>query len=176
METLQDNELIDLALAGDTRAFNALADRHYLTVYRYAFRWVAAREDAEDVAQEVFIKLANSLQSFNRRAAFTTWLYRVTANCAKDFLRKNKRWHHNRVAEPLDEELASLNPGPESRSMHSQIVAAILKLPEKLQEATLLVFGEELSHGEAARILGCAESTVSWRIFQAKRKLRKVLS
>lgn len=176
METLQDNELIDLALAGDTRAFTALADRHYLTVYRYAFRWVAAREDAEDVAQEVFIKLANSLQGFNRRAAFTTWLYRITANSAKDFLRKNKRWHHNRAAEPPDEGLASPNPGPESRSMHRQIVAAIHRLPEKLQETTLLVFGEELSHREAAGILGCAETTVSWRIFQAKRKLKKVLS
>jgi len=176
MKTLQDNELIDRALRGETKAFSTLADRHYMTVYRYAFRWVAAREDAEDVTQEVFIKLANSLQGFNRRAAFTSWLYRITANCAKDFLRKNKRWHHNQAADPTDEVMASPNPGPESRSMHCQIVAAIHRLPEKLQEATLLVLGEELSHREAADVLGCAETTVSWRIFQARKKLQKVLS
>jgi RNA polymerase sigma-70 factor (ECF subfamily) len=176
MDNKQDNELIDLALSGQTKAFAALTDRHYMTVYRYAFRWVTIREDAEDVAQEVFIKLANSLHTFNRQSAFTTWLYRITANCAKDFLRKNRKWQHNRAADPPNEQLASPNPGPEAKSRHEQIVAAIHTLPEKLKEATLLVFAEEMSHKEAARVLGCAETTVSWRVFQAKKILKKVLS
>lgn len=176
MDTRKDNELIDLAQKGESRAFAALADRYYMTVYRYAFRWVSVREDAEDIAQEVFIRLAYSLHTFNRQAAFTTWLYRVTANCAKDFLRKHSRWDKNRSFDPPDERLMSQNPGPEAKSFHSQIVAAIHTLPEKLKEATLLVFAEEMSHREAARVLGCAETTVSWRIFQAKKTLKKVLS
>ena len=176
MDSKQDNELIDQALSGETRAFAALADRHYMTVYRYAFRWVSIREDAEDIAQEVFIKIGNSLHTFNRQSAFTTWLYRITANCAKDFLRKNKRWQHNRAVDPPDERLVSSNPGPEAKSRYDQIVAAVHTLPEKLKEATLLVFAEEMSHKEAALVLGCAETTVSWRIFQAKKTLKKVLS
>ena len=105
MDTRKDNELIDLAQKGESRAFAALADRYYMTVYRYAFRWVSVREDAEDIAQEVFIRLANSLHTFNRQAAFTTWLYRVTANCAKDFLRKHSRLDKNRSFDPPDERL-----------------------------------------------------------------------
>jgi RNA polymerase sigma factor (sigma-70 family) len=176
MDSRPDNELIHLARQGEPPAFAALADRYYMTVYRYAFRWTSIREDAEDIAQEVFIKLADSLHTFEHRAAFSTWLYRVTANCAKDFLRKNRKWRHNRSDDPPDEQLISPNPGPEARSFHGQIVAAIHTLPEKLKEATLLVMAEGLSHKEAGRILGCAETTVSWRLFQAKKKLQKVLS
>jgi RNA polymerase sigma-70 factor (ECF subfamily) len=176
MDTKLDNELIDLALSGHRQAFAALADRYYTTVYRYAFRWLQVREDAEDVAQEVFIKLANSLHTFNRQSAFSTWLYRITANCAKDFLRKHSMWNKNKTTDFPDERLVSPNPGPETKSFHEQIVAAIHILPEKLKEATLLVFAEEMTHKEAARILGCAETTVSWRIFQAKKTLKKVLS
>jgi RNA polymerase sigma-70 factor (ECF subfamily) len=176
MDTKQDNELIDLAQRGEALAFAVLADRYYMTVYRYAFRWVALREDAEDIAQEVFIKLANSLHTFQQKSAFSTWLYRITANCTKDFLKKQHRWRENNADTPPDEQIASPNPGPEAKSFHEQITAAVHMLPQKLKEAVLLVFAEELSHKEAARILGCAETTVSWRIFQAKRMLKKVLS
>lgn len=176
MDNKQDKELIDLALSGERQAFASLTDRYYMTVYRYAFRWVSVREDAEDIAQEVFIKLAISLYTFNWQSAFSTWLYRITANCAKDFLRKHSRWDNNRSPDFPDEHLVSQIPGPEDRSIHEQIVAAIHVLPEKLKEATLLVFAEEMSHKEAARVLGCAEATISWRIFQAKKTLKKVLS
>ena len=176
MDNIQDKELIDHALSGKRQAFAALTERYYVTVYRYAFRWVSVREDAEDIAQEVFIKLANSLHTFNRHSAFSTWLYRITANCAKDFLRKHSRWDKKRSPDFPDERLVSPSPGPEAKSFHEQIVAAIHLLPEKLKEATLLVFAEEMNHKEAARVLGCAEATVSWRIFQAKKKLKKVLS
>lgn len=151
MDNKLDKELIDLALSGERQAFAALIDRYYMTVYRYAFRWVSVREDAEDIAQEVFIKLAISLYTFNWQSAFSTWLYRITANCAKDFLRKHSRWDNNRSPDFPDERLVSQIPGPEDRSIHEQIVAAIHVLPEKLKEATLLVFAEEMSHKEAAR-------------------------
>lgn len=176
MDNQQDNELIDLAQSDEALAFAALVDRYYMTVYRYAFRWVSIREDAEDITQEVFIKLVHSLHTFHRQSAFSTWLYRITANCAKDFLRKHGKWRKNRAADPPDEHLMSPNPGPETKSFHQQITAAIHTLPEKLQETTLLIFAEGLSHQEAARVLGCAETTISWRIFQAKKRLKKVLS
>lgn len=171
-----DTELIDLALGGDSQAFESLVNRYYMTVYRYVFRWIAVKEDAEDITQEVFIKLANHLPTFNRRSSFSTWLYRITANCAKDFVKKNSKYHKNRTDNPGNGNVISANPGPEAKSFHQQVLAAVHSLPEKLKEATILVFAEGLSHKEAAQVIGCAEATVSWRIFQAKKKLQKVLA
>jgi len=176
MDRKQDKELIDLAVSGETQAFEALANRYYMTVYKYAFRWTTVKEDAEDITQEVFIKLANNLHTFNMRASFSTWLYRITVNCAKDFTRKNRKWREHKPVDSAKGDLVSANPGPEIRSFHKEILNAVNQLPTKLKEATLLVFAEGLTHKEAAQIQGCAETTVSWRIFQAKRKLKKVLS
>lgn len=177
MEQPTDLELIDKARQGDPVAFSALANRHYLTVYRYAFKWVRAKEDAEDITQEVFIKLAGKIQLFDKRSKFTTWLYRLTANCAVDYVRKNSRWSHNKTDKaPQNGLFASHNPGPENNVISRNILSFIDKLPKKQKEAVLLVFSEGMSHKEAAVVVGCAETTISWRIFQAKRKLRKVMS
>lgn len=176
MDNNQDTELIALALEGESSAFETLVNRYYKTVYRYAFRWAGVKADAEDIAQEVFIKLANHLHTFSGQSSFSTWLYRVTANCAMDFARKNYRHHRNRTDNPGNEHFVSANPGPEAKSYHEQVLSAVHQLPLKLKEASLLVFAEGMSHKEAARVLGCAEATVSWRIFQAKKKLQKVLA
>lgn len=176
MDNRQDTELIDLALGGDPKGFEALVNRYYMTVYRYAFRWVGVQADAEDITQEVFIKLANHLHTFNRQSSFSSWLYRITANCAMDFARKNSKHHQHRTGNPANGHFVSTNPGPEVKSYHDQVLSAVHQLPVKLKEATLLVFAEGMSHKEAAQVLGCAENTVSWRIFKAKRKLHKVLS
>ena len=170
-------ELIEKIKSGDSDAFAALIDRHYMTVYRFAFRWCRSCEDAEDITQEVFIKLADKIRLFDNRSRFTTWLYRVTANHARDHFRKSSKWSKNRLPDPPDEELtASTNPGPENNIAARSILDAIHQLPEKQKEAMLLVYAEDMNHKEAAQVLGCAETTVSWRIFQAKRILRKVLS
>ncbi len=177
MENHTDLELIDKALSGEASSFAALADRHYMTVYKFAYTWCRSREDAEDIAQEVFIKLANKLHLFDKRSLFTTWLYRITANCAKDYIRKNSKWTNNKRPDPLENEcIASPNPGPENHVIAKNIVRVIDTLPNELKEAMLLVYGQGMSHKEAAQVAGCAETTVSWRIFKAKRKLRKVLS
>ncbi len=177
MEKLTDLELITKALDGDRLSFAALADRHYMTVYRFAFKWCRSREDAEDITQEVFIKLARKIHLYDRRSLFTTWLYRVTANCARDYARKNMKWRQNKLPDPPENGLiASPNPGPENNVVARGILKVVSTLPDKLKEAVLLVYGEGMSHKEAAQVAGCAETTVSWRIFQAKRKLRKVLS
>lgn len=177
MEKQTDMELIDKARAGDPVAFAALADQYYPTVYRYAFKWSRAQEDAEDIAQEVFLKLAGSMHLFDKRALFTTWLYRVTANCARDYARKNRRWKNDSSSDPLENEtIASPNPGPEQNVIANNILNVVETLPDKQKEAVLLVYAEGMNHREAAAVIGCAETTVSWRIFQAKRTLRKVLS
>jgi len=177
MENTADMELIIKAQAGDQLSFAALADRHYMTVYRFAFKWCSSREDAEDITQEVFIKLAGKLHLFDQRSKFTTWLYKITSNCAMDYARKNSKWTNKKLPGPLENDMiASSNPGPENNIITKSIFETVGQLPDKLKEAMLLVYAEGMSHKEAAQIIGCAETTVSWRIFQAKRKLRKVLS
>ena len=177
MKETADLELITKAKAGDHLSFATLADRHYMTVYRFAFKWCRSREDAEDITQEVFIKLGGNLHLFDNRSKFTTWLYRITANCASDHARKNRRWTMNTMSGSLENEMiVSPNPGPENNAIARNILKVVDELPDKLKEAMLLVYAEGMNHKEAAGIIGCAETTVSWRIFQAKRKLRKVLS
>ncbi len=176
MDKKQEKELIILAQEGDSQSFEILVNRYYVTVYRFAFRWIADKEDAEDITQEVFIKLAKRLQTFTHQASFSTWLYRITVNCAKDYIRKKNRWPKDGTVDVPNGNLVSPNPGPEVKSFHEQVMAAVDKLPVKLKEAIILVFSEGMSHKETAQVLGCAETTVSWRIFQAKRKLQKVLS
>lgn len=177
MNQCTDSELIDRSQAGEHIAFSVLADRHYMTVYKFAFRWCRSRQDAEDITQEVFMKLAGKLHLFDNRSLFTTWLYQVTINCARDHARKNKGWTKHKAPEsPADELVASPNPGPENNVIAKSILKAVEGLPEKQKEAVLLVYAEGLSHKEAAKVAGCAETTISWRIFQAKRQLNKVLS
>ena len=91
MESLTDIELAGRATGGDTEAFAFLVDRHYMLAYRVAYKWCGVKENAEDITQEVFIKLGRSIHGFNGDSKFTTWLYRITVNTTKDFLRNNSR-------------------------------------------------------------------------------------
>lgn len=175
MECLSDIELVQRAVSGDQGAFESLVNRHYTLVYRVAYKWRGKREDAEDIAQEVFVKLARAIYGFKGGASFTTWLYRITVNTARDFLKREsvKKAYEDAYAVELGAERRggrNDNPGrPED------VYRALDKLPVKLKEAVILVLAEGLSHKEAAVALGCAETTVSWRIFQARKKLEKLL-
>ena len=93
MDDLDDFGLIDLACEGSARAFEILVRRHYDTMYKFAFRWCGNRSDAEDVTQEACIKLARALGSFEKKSAFSSWLYRLVINTAKDWHRGQARHH-----------------------------------------------------------------------------------
>jgi RNA polymerase sigma-70 factor (ECF subfamily) len=175
MENDSDATLARLAAGGDADAFEALVHRHYDAVYRLAFRWCRIREDAEDIAQEVFVKLARNMKRFAGRSAFRTWLYRIVVNTAKDFHRSNAT--RRRHEESLSAEHRIENPGPsgEEALLARNVVEAVDRLPGKQKSAVLLVLAEGFSHREAAEVLGCSETTVSWRIFMARKKLRKEL-
>jgi len=173
MEPIDDMELIDLAKSGNSRAMEDLFETYYMTVYRLAYKWCGIKEDAEDIAQEVFIKLVKKLNTFSQKSSFKTWLYRIVINTAKDFARQRAtKWAYESA---FIHQQRSTNPGhiEKDRLITIRLFADIHKLPEKQKEAILLVFGEGLSHKEAAQIIGCAETTVSWRIHQARKKLKK---
>jgi len=175
MESLSDRHLVDRAQRGDARAFERLVTRHYTTVYRAAYRWCGIREDAEDITQDVFVKVAQKLGSFTGKAAFRTWLYRVTMNTAMDFgRRRSTRQAFSRAWKDGMEGPAE-NPGEEAEAVR-ELYAAIDGLPPRQKAAALLVWGEGFTHKEAASVLECAEATVSAHLFQARKNLQHLLS
>lgn len=174
MEKNNDIELVKLAAKGDSKAFGCLVDRHYKLVYRVAYRFCGIKEDAEDIAQEVFVKLARVIHGFKGESAFTTWLYRIALNSSRDYIKKSSG-KRNLEARYLEEK-ALEEKGRDSNPVSSEeLYGALDKLPVKIKETVVLVLAEGLSHKEAALALGCAETTVSWRIFQARRKLKTLL-
>ena len=176
MEHVTDIELVEKANDGDTDALEYLFEKHYMTVYRLAYRWCGIREDAEDIAQEVFIKLVRRLHTFSGNSSFTTWLYRITMNTAKDFGRRKDRKQHNEASFDAGQHQDRRDPNERDVLAATQLVTEINRLPIKQKESVLLVFAEGLSHKAAAKILGCREKTVSWRIFQARKRLRITLN
>jgi RNA polymerase sigma-70 factor (ECF subfamily) len=170
MDEYSDIELVSQAEGGDARALQELFERHYLTVYRLAYKWCGGKEDAED-----FVKLVRKLHTFRRKSSFRTWLYRIVVNTSRDFGRK--RAAHKSLTAAFAEEQRLHNPvgNPGESLMVSRLQTAMEKLPRAQKEAVVLVAGEGLSHGDAARALGCMETTVSWRVFQARKKLKKAL-
>jgi len=169
-----DSELIADALAGRSQAFSALLDRHYMTIYRIAFKWSGNREDAEDIAQEVCVKLASILSSFDGRSAFTSWLYSVTLNAVRDHQRRNKRCQAKADAYSMVVE----NAAPADQEMATtlgQMWQAVKDLPARQRDAVLLTSAENLTHGEAALVMGCKESTVSWYLHEARKALKDLL-
>lgn len=165
--TDEETALIRQAQAGDRRAFAALLEAHYDIMFRMAVRWCGNRQDAEDITQTACIKLARSLPSYRFQAAFTSWLYRLVINTAIDWRKAN------RTADPLPED--DMTAAPEASAEKNletrQELARVMALPDKEKTALLLVFGEGLSHAEAAFAMDCKESTVSWYIHEARKKL-----
>jgi RNA polymerase sigma-70 factor, ECF subfamily len=171
-----DLELVRRAREGDSSALERLFERHYRTAYRVAYRWCGTRQDAEDAAQETFVKVARGLPAFRETSSFTTWLYRIAVNTAMDMHRRGAtrarlavEAGRNRPTEAQDAVAAPADCDSD------RAWEAVGGLPEKQRTALLLVFGEGLSHREAAAVMGCPEVTVSWRIHQARKKLGKIM-
>ena len=161
--------LIRQAQGGHPASFAELVDLHYDTIYRFAWKWCGHRTDAEDIAQQACIKLAQSLTQFRFQSAFTSWLYKLVVSCAQDWQRAQKRHRHDELPEDA--------PAPDSRtedSIHlTQLLAQLDGIGEGMRETALLVHAEGLSHAEAGEILGVSESTISWRIHTMRKQITR---
>lgn len=170
-----DLALLPLATAGSSEAFSTLFNRHYAAIHAFAYRLCLCATEAEDIAQETFIQAARALATFRGQASFKNWLYTIATNRARDRLRQRQR--RERLDNALQAEITpTTDAAPDSLpERHEEIRAALGSLPLAHREVINLVFYENMNHAEAARVLGCAESTVSWRLFRAKSKLRQRL-
>ena len=171
---VSDETLIARAVGGDRMAFSQLVERHYDFIFRTAIKWSGKVSDAEDIAQDVCIKLASALKSFDGRSAFTSWLYRVTLNAVRDMQRARSRRGRNvdRYAVVAPDEYL---PDQEDSAAANQLWDAVRRLPEQQRDAVLLIYADGLNHAEAGVIMGCKETTVSWHIHEAKKTLRGLL-
>lgn len=167
MSKNEDRELIKRAQSGDAGAFEALANQYYETMFKMAYKFCGNRPDAEDITQESCIRLARGIHSFKGDSAFTSWLYRLVINTGKDWYKSNNR--HPKSDDGL--ETVQVSAKGEDQLYAKQVIAAVYELPEGERDALLLVMSEGLSHKEAGQILGCKESTISWRIHEARKKL-----
>ena len=166
-----DAALATRAAAGDREAFAALLERHYGRIFRHGARVLGDAEAAADLAQDVCMALPAKLASYRGESKFTTWLYRVVVNAARDVLRRRAtRQRSERGYAEVDalERAQRIVRGCES----SWLQAALGQLSEELRATVTLVVEEGLRHAEAGEVLGVSEATVSWRMHEVRRRLR----
>lgn len=167
----RERHLLASAQTGDRAAFRELVARHYGSIHRIAYRFTGHREDAEDIAQEVCVKLARALPSFRGEASLKTWLYTVVVNACRDMQRQRRR-HDSEVESYCELEAHRNALSVEKARKIAWLYREIAKLESKLKETALLVLAEDLSHAEAAKVLGCTESTISWRMYKIRKGLK----
>jgi RNA polymerase sigma-70 factor (ECF subfamily) len=167
-----DRILCEKARQGCEQAFRVLFQRHYDAVHGFVFRLCLDASGADDIVQDAFIKASRSLAGFRGDASFRNWLYRIAMNTTRDWQRSLIR--RKQAAEELarESEEAAVGRPADFGPVHEALAA----LADEMRHAIVLVYYEGLNHAQAARVLGCAETTVSWRIFRARRRLKQLLT
>src|SRR6187399_536335 len=181
--TRTDEELVARATAGDQDSFNQLVARWERPIYALAFRTLGREEEARDVVQEAFLRAFRGLKGFRGQAKFSSWLYRITLNLCRDWIRRERRQPIAQAPEGVDLlDLASEQSPTETiedlvaRKEISQAVARIMAdLPEDQRTAILLKEYHGLTFQEIADMLDCPLSTVKTRLYQGLSVLRRQL-
>ena len=169
MQVTDETKIVKEAVKGDEDAFSSLVRMHYESVFRFAYSLCKHETDAQDITQETFIRLGRSIKNFKSNSKFTTWLFKITMSVRSDFYRKQSR--QTKIKESLEPTEASY-----TFSVDNPLLDALHEIPEEQKNAVILTYFEGFSHKEAAEILKCSETTVSWRIFRAKGKIKDLLT
>ena len=168
--------LVERARSGDRRAFDELVRATYRDIHGLALRLTRNEQDANDVVQEAYVRAYRGIRRFRGEAGFSTWLYRITTNCASTFLARSAR--HGHVE--LDVELALVDDHPETdpslrceaSALRSALDRAVGQLPARLRAVVELRDEHDLSHREIAERLGISESAAKVRLHRARHSLR----
>jgi RNA polymerase sigma-70 factor, ECF subfamily len=170
-----DEALVEAARLGDRAAFGVLVERYRALVYAFAYARLRNREEAEDTAQEAFLRAYQYLPDFRMSDRFGGWLMRIARNLCTDVARRRK----SRPTEELSEEWMDHSPTPEMAAMvrerRHELTAAINGLPEKHQVLVLMHYGSGRSYREMALALDLPETTIVGRMAAALRGLRRRL-
>jgi RNA polymerase sigma-70 factor, ECF subfamily len=173
-----DKDLVLQSQNGSAAAFETLIRTHQTMIHALTFRMTGSSADAEDLAQETFIRAYEQINHFNGSAKFSTWLYSIAVHACLNWRRNEAR--RFRAQASCAEEMLAKNPDAQISSVENEMAqqaqAALLKLPAKQRAAIVLTIYDGLNHAEAAKVLRCSETTISWRVFAAKRKLKHWLT
>ena len=172
--------LVDAARAGDRAALEELVRVTYAGTYTLAYRLTGNEDDARDVVQDAYLRAYRGLRRFRGDAQFTTWLYRITANCSSNLLARRAR---NRTEE-LGEDTVVIDVRPEhdpeqrvsGEEDRVRVAGALAVLPWRLREVIVLRDIYDLPHGSIASHLGISEAAAKVRLHRARRRLRELLA
>lgn len=181
-----DQDLVQRVRQGDKAAFDLLVIKYQHRIVHLVNRYVKDPSEAQDVAQDTFIKAYRALAEFRGESAFYTWLYRIAINTAKNYLLSKNRRHSDYEIDMQDAEQIENAPQlkdietPENQLMNEQIIsvikAAIEKLPEEMRIAITLREFEGMSYEEIAEAMDCPIGTVRSRIFRAREAIDEKLN
>ena len=186
--TTDEQDLRDMRrlATGQEVCLDALIGRHGPSLFRFLVRVLGNANDAEEVAQESFVKVYQNRGRFNPQHRFTSWLYRIATNLARDRLRRSRRRHElpfqgfdgsnpgPHPAEPRDPGLDPLQSLAATEA-GGLVRAAVQSLPEDLRIPIILAEYEELTHAEIGSVVGCTAKAVEMRLYRARQALRKML-
>jgi RNA polymerase sigma-70 factor (ECF subfamily) len=178
-----DEELVARSMGGDLDSFNQLVLRWERPIYALAYRVIGREEDARDVAQETFLRAFRALAGFKGQAKFSSWLYRITLNLCRDWIRRERRAPVAQAPEGVDLiELAAAEEPSETvedlasrRELGRVVAKAMAQLPEDQRTAIVLKEYHGLTFQEIADLLDCPLSTVKTRLYQGLSVLRRQL-
>src|SRR5687767_13510795 len=178
-----DEELVARSMGGDLDSFNQLVLRWERPIYALAYRVIGREEEARDVAQETFLRAFRALKGFKGQAKFSSWLYRITLNLCRDWIRRERRTPVAQMPEGVDlVELAGEETPSESiedligrRQLGRAVSKAMATLPEEQRTAIILKEYHGLTFQEIADLLDCPLSTVKTRLYQGLSVVRKQL-
>jgi RNA polymerase sigma-70 factor (ECF subfamily) len=170
---MSDAELVRRARDGDTGALRDLVDRHYDDCWRYAFRVLGDRADAEDVVQETFLRAHAALANYREQAQFREWLFTILVNQCRNAATSRARRQQRFVAAELgDAHAATVHQTP---LPDDELARAIAQLEPAQREALLLRFGEDMDYDQMSRATGATTSALKMRVKRACDRLRTIL-
>ena len=185
---MNDSELVSRIISNDEQAFRLLVERYQTLVINTCFGFIHDQEDAQDIAQDVFIEVLHSVNKFRNEAKISTWLYRIAVNKSLNYIRsRNKfRWFRKTGEiysnnDPVDPQITEVtdNDTPvsiiENKERSETLHAAVNALPENQKIAFVLNKFEELSYKEIADVMNISLSAVESLIFRARKSLQKKL-
>lgn len=166
-----DEALAARARNGDRTALQRLLERHHETAFRFSYRLLGSRADAQDVAQEICIRVVEHIGSFRGSSRFSTWLYQMVLNACRDYRRRQ------RTVKTMQDGYATFHSEVSADWADSEqkirwLYLALDRLKPDLKETALLILAEDVTQEDAAAILGISTGTVSWRMSEVKKRLR----
>ena len=172
-------QLVTAARGGDREAFDELVRSTYAETFTLALRLTGNEEDARDVVQEAYIRAFKGISRFRGDAQFSTWMYRITANCANTLLSKRTKHRHAVLddTEPVADERPSVDPQlqADATALRHRLTEALEGLPPKLRQVVVLRDIYDLPHEAIAAELGISETAAKVRLHRARKKLREDL-